>query len=182
MPVRPEMQYIIDFVREQIHDTDAEQYTDQQIQDRLDLHRVDLYSHQLRAADTLSSTGTYEWKDFYSKYRFWEEGAVLQAPNGTVLTPTTSEWLIGRWTFATHQNQLPVSATGRVYNVYMACAKLLFQWENTLRQQFNFTADGLTVQRISQVKDLHSLGMTFQAMAWGGPGTTVKMVRKDIRG
>jgi hypothetical protein len=176
------MQYIIEFVREQIHDTDSEQYTDQQIQDRLDMARLDLYSHKLCAADTLSSTGTYEWKDFYSKHGFWEEGTVLQAPDGTVLTPTTSEYLIGRWTFATHQNQLPMGATGRVYNVYGVCAKLLFQWENTLRNQFNFTADGLTVQRIAQVKDLHALGLTFQAMSWGSPGTQIKLVRRDIRG
>lgn len=182
MAVRPGVQYLIDYVRELIHDTERVQYTDQQIQDRLDMTRLDLYMHQLSQTDTLTTTGTIEWKDFYSKYPFWEEDPTLQKPTGATLTPTTKEPMIGRWTFATAQTEVPVLATGRVYNVYSVCAKLLFQWESTLRNQFNFTADGLTVQRIAQVRDLHSLALTYQAMAWGNTGTQIKLVRKDIRG
>lgn len=182
MAVRPTVQYLIDYIRELIHDTDRSQYTDQQIQDRLDLNRLDLFTQDLRADATLSPAGVTEYKSFHSLHHFWEAEPVLQTPQGTVLTPTDAQPLIGRWTFATSQNIRPVMATGRVYNVYGVCAKLLFQWENTLRSQFNFTADGLTVQRIGQVKDLHSLGLTYQAMAWGSIGTQIKLVRRDIRG
>lgn len=181
MAVRPSMQYLIDYVRELINDTDRDQYTDQQIADRLDMNRTDLYQARLTAAQTLSTEGLQESKEFFSKNGFWEDNAVVQSTDGTVLTPTTFEPLIGRWTFAAHQN-LGVIVTGRVYNVYGVCAKLLFQWESAIRNQFNFTADGLTVQRISQVKDLHSLAETYNSMAWGSSGTQVKLVRKDIRG
>lgn len=182
MAVRPEIQYLIDFVRELIYDTDEpREYTDVQIQDHLDMNRLDLYTHKLTGAGSLSTSGTTEYKDFFSNYTFWEEDVVLQKPDGTVLTPTTAQPKLGKWQFSDAQ-QTDILATGRVYNVYGVCSKLLFQWETTMRNQFNFTADGITVQRINQVKDLHSLALTFRAMAWGTFGSQSKLVRKDIRG
>lgn len=182
MAVRPTMEYIITFVRDLILDPDGLQYTDQQVQDCLDMNRLDIYNEYLEPAKKLALDGTEEHTDFYSKRNFWEEGAVLQLYTGAVLTPATMEYQIGRWTFSTHQTLLPISVTGRVYNVYGVASKLLIQWENTIRGQFNFTADGLTIQRISELKDIHSLALTYQSMAWSAMSSQIKLVRKDIRG
>lgn len=187
MAIRSEMQYIIDFARELIHDVDTtgsnEFFTDQQIQDRLDLHRLDAYSLKLRAADTLVAGGTIEWHDFFAPYPFWEEGAVIQQLDGTTKTPDISDWRVGKWTFTTKQEQ-PLVIRGRCYNVYMAASKLAFQMMQEMRNQFNFTADGLTVQRIAQIKETQQLATSLNQMGWGGvgPGTQVQLVRKDIRG
>jgi len=65
--VRPTMGYIIQFVRELLNDTNPATYkfSDQQIQDRLDRARLDLYRSPLKAADQMNSAGSIEWHDFW---------------------------------------------------------------------------------------------------------------------
>lgn len=181
MPVRTTMQYLIDEVRALIGDpaTDGK-FTDQQIQDKLDLNRKDLYEEVLDSGDTITPSGVFEWLDFYSQYKYWEEDVVLQEFSGEVVTPDTEEPLIGRWTFVTSLNTPELMARGRVYDVYGVAGKLLHQMQNDLRNSFNFTADGLTVQRISQVKDLQALADKYASMGWKAL-QQVKLVRKDLR-
>jgi hypothetical protein len=187
MAVRASMQFLIDYVRELINDTDTvgntEYFTDQQIQDRLDQHRLDAYLLPLTPVETLETNGQITWHDFFMPHPYWETDVLIQKLTGVAATPDTSDYRVGKFHFITAVNETLV-ATGRCYNVYMACSKLCFQLEAQLRNQFNFTADGLTIQRITQVRDLHSQGVTFASMGWGGVGggTQTKLVRKDMRG
>lgn len=187
MAIRSGMQYLIDFTRELIHDVDVngneEFFTDQQIQDRLDLHRLDAYILKLDSADTLSATGNIEWHDFFAPYPFWEEGAVVQQLGGSMRVADEIDYRVGKWTYTVAETQ-PLYVTGRCYNPYTAGAKLAFQQEQELRNAFNFTADGMTVQRISQVKEAHQLATTLLQMGWGGvgPGTQMRFERRDQRG
>lgn len=185
MAVRPTMDYLIQYVRDLIDDQeDADPYfTDQHIQDRLDLNRRDLYMHELTPADTLVAGGKIEYHSFHSRWPFWETDVVLQNPQGTALTPTTSDTLTGHWYFSTAQTTLPVYLTGKRYDVYGACASLLTNLISRLRHEFNFTADGMTIQRIQQVRDLRDQAAEFKRMSWGsGNATTIKLTRKDVRG
>lgn len=181
MAVRPTMDYLITFVRELINDPAgaSQQYTDQQIQDRLDLNRMDVYIEDLREADTLTTAGRIEWHDFYSKLPFWEEDAVIQEINGVTLTPDDSNFLLGRWHFNAHQ-PFPIVITGKVYDMYTVAADFLLISISTLRNAFNWTADGTTVQRISQVKDLQSQAAEFRSKGWSW-AKQIKLVRKDLR-
>lgn len=187
MAVRPGMQYIIDFARELIFDVDTngneEFFTDQQIQDRLDLHRLDAYILPLQEADTLGTDGRILWHDFFAPYPMWEEGATVQRAGGEVRTADEVDYRVGKWHFDEPENQ-PLYVTGRCYNVHMAASKLAMQMEQELRHQFNFTTDGLTIQRISQVKELHQLSISLAQMGWGGvgPGSHMRFERRDQRG
>lgn len=183
MAVRPTMAYIITFVRELINDTSGTpKFTDQQIQDRLDLKRLDLYADPLKAADTLDTDGTIDWKDFYARLPFWETDFTIQKLGGTVVAPTTSEPLIGKFSYAVAQTE-PLVITGRVYNVYGVASTLMTVWIAELRSQIqSWTADGTTVQRIGQIKNMQELAAQYASMAWGwGNSTQVKLVRKDLR-
>lgn len=184
MPVRSSMGYIITFVRELINDPAgaSQKFSDQQIQDRLDLNRLDLYGDILKAANTLDTDGTIDWKDFYARLPFWETDFQVQKINGTVSAPTTSEPLIGKFSYTTAQTE-PRVITGKVYNVYGVASTLLTMWVAELRTQISmWSADGTTIQRIGQVKDAQSLAAKYAGMAWGwGNSTQVKLVRKDLR-
>lgn len=183
MPVRSSMGYIITFVRELINDTSATpKFTDQQIQDRLDLGRLDLYADPLKSSDTLDTDGTINWTDFYARYPFWETNFQIQESSGALNPPDTSEPLLGKFTYNTTQNQ-PLVITGRVYNVYGCAANLLTVWVAEIRSQISmWSADGTTIQRIGQVKDLQSLAAQYAGMAWGwGNYSQKKLVRKDLR-
>lgn len=184
MAVRPEMQYIIDFVRTLINDPSgaSEQFSDQYIQDRLDMGRLDIYQECLRNADTRTSTGTIEWHDFFSKYAFWEEDFLIQEVNGVTNMPDSEELLVGKFHYNAHQS-VPLIITGKVYNVYGVASRLLTSWIATIRGQItSWTADGTTIQRIGQIRDMRALSSDYASMAWGwGNSTQIKLVRKDLK-
>lgn len=187
MAVRPTMQYIINYVRELIGDpSSGGSFTDQQIQDRLDLGRLDIYSREIRAADEVSPDGTILWKHFEAPLPFWEEGATLQEIDGTPVAGATANYLLGHWDFASTRDSDILLVTGKVYNVYSVASSLLTLMVNDLRSNFNFTADGLTVQRISRISDLRAQATSMASQAWGwGWGsdrpTQIKLVRRDVR-
>jgi len=177
------MSYIITFVRELINDPAgaSQKYTDQQIQDRLDLNRLDLYASDLKPADTLATDGTIDWLDWYARLPFWETDYQIQEVDGTNKTADTAEPLIGKFHFNTHQ-EVPLVITGKVYNVYGVAATLMTTWIAEIRAQIqSWTADGTTVQRIGQVSSMQQLASKYFQMAWGwGDSTQVKLVRKDL--
>lgn len=184
MAVRPSMEFIITFVRELIGDPDDgnSQYTDQQIQDRLDLNRMDLYRDKLKSADTLTETGYIEWHDFFARLPFWETDFQIQEVDGTSKTPDVSEPLIGKFHFNDHQ-PTPLVISGKVYNVYGVAATLLTVWSSTLKNQISsWTADGTTISRIGRIKSFNDLSSQYRSMAWGwGDYNQIKLVRKDLR-
>ena len=183
MPVRSSMAYIITFVRELLNDTVVTpKFTDQQIQDRLDLNRLDLYGSDLKAGDTLDTDGTIDYKDFFARLPFWETDYVIQKLGGALNPPDTAEPLIGKFSYTTHQQE-PLIITGKVYNVYGVAATLMTVWIAEIRSQIqSWTADGTSIQRIGQVKNMQDLASKYAQMAWGwGNSTQVKLVRKDLR-
>lgn len=188
MAVRPDMDYLIQYVRTLIDDheddsPDGPYFTDQEIQDRLDLTRKSFYVYQLEAKTTLVAGGAREYHDFHASRPFWEEGAVLQDRDGNTLTPDESDWLTGHWHFNADQETCYVYITGKAYDVYTACAGLIHNLVSRLRKEFNFTADGMTIQRITQVKDLECQANNFRRMAWSlSNGSQLKLTRSDIVG
>jgi hypothetical protein len=172
------MASLIAYARELLNDpSPTPTLTDQQIQDRLDLNRRDVYNMELRFPDIISTDGSVIWTDFFSRLGFWEDGHTLQGPNWNLVTPATAEPLIGRWTFAVSQ-QTPIYITGKAYDMYGACAQLLTVLEGSLRQTMNFSADGLSVQRLDQLANIRSLRSSYQKQAWV---RNVKLVRGDMR-
>ncbi len=184
MAVRSSMAYLITFVRELINDpaSATEKWSDQMIQDRLDLNRLDLYADRLKSPDILDTDGTIDWKQFFARLPFWETDFQIQKIGGALNAPTSSEPLIGKFTYATNQTE-PLVITGKVYNVYGVASTLLTMWVAELRSQISmWSADGTTIQRIGQVKDAQSLAAKYASLAWGwGNSTQVKLVRKDLR-
>lgn len=187
MAVRITMDHLIKYVRTLIddheEDTDGAYFTDQDIQDRLDLNRRNLYREPLIGSETLAAGGTTEYHDYHSTWPFWESSTILQDAQGTPLTPDESDFLTGYWHFDTDTELYCLYLTGRRYDVYGTCAGLLINLVSRLRKEFNFTADGLTIQRITQVRDLQEQAEMYRRMSWAsGNATQVKLVRKDITG
>lgn len=184
MAVRTSMSYLITFVRDLINDPAGatQKYTDQQIQDRLDLNRLDLYISDLDEVDTLTSDGHIEWHDFFARLPFWETDYTIQQLNGVSATPNVAEPLIGKFHYTAHQAH-PLVITGKVYNLYGVAATLMTMWIAEIRAQIqSWTADGTTVQRIGQVSSMQKLADKYFEMAWGWGGSTqIKLVRRDLR-
>lgn len=144
MAVRSSMTELIGVVRGLIGDTiqAAEQFTDQDLQDSLDMTRADVRLFELTGAETIQSGGTVVWLDFYSEgYQYWEADEKLQDRNWATLTPATSERQVGHWTFSANQYP-PVYITGKTYDPYAAAADLLETFAANLFNQVDINVAG----------------------------------------
>jgi hypothetical protein len=186
MAVRASMADLINFVRDLIGDPAGpdERYSDQQIQDRLDLQRKTLSMSPLCATKTLTPTNEYEYKHFESGWDFWESSAVIQVRNtGEVLTPDAPNYLGGDFDFDESVSE-DLVISGRVYNVYGVASNMIIMWANDFKTQImSWTADGTTIQRINSIRSMQMTGAELAKLAWGwgGTGSQVRLVRKDIR-
>ena len=186
MAVRSGMEYIIEFVRDLIGDPTGptQKFTDQQIQDRLDLQRKTLTMVSLCGTRSLSPTGEWEYKHFTSGWTFWEASAVIQnRGTGEVIVPDHPNWLSGEFEFDTSRPENMV-ISGRAYNVYAVGVTLITSWMNDFKTQIqSWTADGTTLQRLNSIRSMQlSLeSLSKMAWGWGGGGSQVRLVRRDIR-
>lgn len=186
MAVRTTMAYLIQFVRDLLNDLDPTNYkfSDQQIQDKLDLARLDLYMSPLHVVDQLAANGFIEWHDFFCRLPFVENDFTIQLTSGPFVTPDVAETLIGKFHFNANQTMPSMYINGKVYNVYGVGATLMDMWVADIRSQISsWTADGTTVQRAGQIKSMQSLADRYRGMAWGfGNSTQIKLRRRDLKG
>lgn len=128
MPVRNTMADLITRTRRLIADPagDNQVFEDQEIQDALDEHRFVEHLTALKPEPTLSA-GATSYLVYQAVWGDWEADVVLQNGAYVTLSPDTSDYIAGRWTFAT-STYPPVFATGKTYDRYAAAASLLEQW------------------------------------------------------
>lgn len=197
MSVRASMAQLISLVRTMIADpsSGSQQFSDQQIQDRLDAHRDDIRFECLQIAPSIvntASTGNQAstiFADFYSKYQWWESDVVLQGQVSNafwkVLTPAASDYIVGHWQFeldvfntGTVPGQYPpVFATGKVYDLNAAAADLLEFWAAALAGAYNISVDGQNLQRSQLMQAKLTMASYYRKLA---KPRAVKMERTDV--
>lgn len=174
---RAAMASIITLVRGLINDPAgaSQQFTDDAIEDRLDLTRV--YHLKVELTAFAEPAGTQ--LKFQSAYRYWESDLSLTDPAGTVLSPTSSDPISGYFVFGS--TQTGVYATGFTYDVYAASAELLTLWAGRIEQDIlKFSADGSSYE-FSGIREA-KLRLAAQYMARSsafGAIASVGLVRDD---
>ncbi len=136
-------------------------FSNDEMQDILDRHRIPWRQLELVAAPTISAQGLYVYTDYWARSESgevaigdWEQGYLLQGPDWATLTPTTSDENTGHWTFnLPAPGQLPpVFITGYSYDLMGAAAEC---WERRAAQlslKFDATSQGMRAAR-SQMYD-----------------------------
>jgi hypothetical protein len=180
-----------------------QQFSDQNIQNRLDAWRDDIRYESLTIAPSIvnntltGNQATTIFADYYSKYQWWEvdattgDGVFLQGyQNGAawvLLTPTSFEPITGHWQFENNvftsgtsvPGQLPpVFATGKIYDPYAAAADLLEYWAAALANRFDVTADGQTLRRSQLMANKITLAGLYRRQC---KPRIAKMVRSDVQ-
>lgn len=200
MPVRSTMAALITRTRQLIFDPagGSQVFADQDVQDYLDYTREDIRYLALDIAPSIvntASTGNVAstiFADYYSTgFQFWEDDVVLQGNNVStgaawvVLTPTTSEPIVGHWTFennvftsGTVPGQYPpIFATGKVYDPFGAAADLLEIWGTQLAGAYDINVDGQSLRRSQLMTAKQSLAEMYRKRAKPRMG---RMVRSDV--
>lgn len=181
MPVRSTMAALIARVRSMINDPAgaSQVWADQDIQNVLDESRIDYYNEPLEPRWTFSGT-TPVVLDYLAPSQLgdWEDDIVLKQFLTVVLTPATSDDIVGHWTFA--QTTLPpVFITGKTYDIYRASADLLERWSARYALLFNISVDGQSLQRSQAHSMLLDLAKQYRMKQRAG-SITVK--RGDLGG
>ena len=179
MAVRTTMAALIARVRLLISDQlpagSGQIFADQDIQDVLDESRVDRSNVQLQASPTYSGN-TIQYLDYYSELGGWEDDFTLKQYLINVVTPATSEPIVGHWTFAT--TTLPgVYISGKIYDVYRAAADLLERWSAKWALSYDFSADGQSFHRSQASGSLQKLAQSYRHKQ---RPTTSSLTRTDL--
>lgn len=155
----------------------SELFDSQTIQDALDAVREDVFNELLELRVTLTTSGI-QYNDYYAKRGYWESDATLKWGDFSTLTPATSDYVVGHWTF---NNQFPpVLVTGKRYDLYRAAADLLdFKIASLASTTYNFSASGQSFSRGTIIDNLAKLCASYRRKQWV---RTSKMVRSDLAG
>lgn len=150
MSVRASMAPLIEAVRTLIADpvvaATGAAFTDQRIQDALDHARSDMRYLELAAAATIAAGGVVTWQDYYAmagsvSLGDWETDTQILSYTFAPLSPATSDYLVGHWTFAANTYP-PVYLVGKTYDRYAAAVEILRAWLATLKfTSFDFRSD-----------------------------------------
>lgn len=186
MAARVTMAALITAVRVLINDPanpddSAALFKDQQIQDALDHTREDVNYLDLAPKQSIQAGGTVVWLDYYAMIGSvglgdWEADAVLQGyPNFAVLTPATSDYLVGHWTFTVTQRP-PVFIVGKNYDRFAAAAEILEDWASQLKLGFSFSSDSQKFNVKEQSDNILQLADRYKQRA---RPRMLQMVRSD---
>ena len=171
------------------------QFSDQQIQDRLDASRDDIRYELLKEAPAIvnaaSTNNQAQWvyADYHSRYQWWESDVTLQGDlSGNfwkVITPAASDYITGYFQFqltpfvnGTSPGQLPpVYATGKIFDPYCAAADLLEFWAAKVVLEYDVIVGGQKFMRAQAVDALQKLARTYRMQA---KPKIAKMRRDDV--
>jgi hypothetical protein len=139
-------------------------FTDDQVEDALDSHRVEVVQAPLRDILSFAPGGAAPWLEYFAPRGNWEEDEVLADTTYTAVTPTTSDRQIGRWTFAASKTP-PLYITGKVYDLHGAAVELLGAWLAKLKLEFDFETDGQVFDRSQKRRALEGLAADYRRLA-----------------
>ncbi len=159
MPVRNSMTNLILTVRKLINDEAKTVFTqDQDIQDALDRYREDVRYLELIGTPTLfpGPPSSTQFLTYYAPDDLgdWEDDIVLYNYSFAAITPSTSDNLVGKWTFAANQWP-PVWVIGQTYDVHMAASMLVREWASKKMLSFDASQMGTAASRSQMFKMLN---------------------------
>jgi hypothetical protein len=171
-----------DLVGDSLSATSAPAFSEQQIQEALDRERVDYILgdlHELAGRYSIVG-GAYRWTDYLDplSYGDWEEDATLYNGGFALITPTSSDYLTGHWTFT--DQPPPVFLVGKTYDVYAAARALHHQLiaRYAVTGAYDFSADGATFRRSQIIEQLRAQADLFESQMRIGTAT---LRRSDVR-
>ena len=143
MTVRTSMSALITKLRTLTNDTSGSSalFTDQEMQDALDQHQISAIYEQLTPKETIAPGGVVQWKTYITDTPYWESDAILVDGNYSTLTPATSDFLAGQFTF-TVSTTPPVLIYGNWYDINASAADVWAWKAAKYADKFSFSADG----------------------------------------
>jgi len=153
---------------------ESQVWSDAELQNFLDVNRVDVRHAALRPETTWAG-GITTYTDYYADYGMWESDVVLEDGEGNDLTPLSSNLIVGHWEF--DDQDPPIYVTGKIFDLWAAAADVLEAWAMKVALEFDFAADGGQFNRSQKREAL--LAVAAQCRIKARPGRAV-LIRDDV--
>jgi hypothetical protein len=133
-------------------------WDDDQIEQVLDRHRVDIFRERLESVPTYDGSGTAIYTVHYSTYGNLEAGTALVIEDSAGSDRGTAsysvDYQLGRVDFSADQAGTALYMTARSYDPFGAAAEVLEVWASTAARSFDFSADGQSFSASQKAKGL----------------------------
>jgi len=164
MAERAGMTALIDLVERLVGDTANSRFSREEMQTALDVYRVEARYVALTPVVSYAPGGAAVHTTFTAGAGYWETDGALYSGNYTPLTPATSDWTAGRWTFAA-EPVAPVTILGWNHDPYQAAADLLEQRAAALAEDYDFTTGPDSFKRSQRQGQLLAMAARYRAMS-----------------
>lgn len=164
MAERAGMTALVDFVERLVNDPANEAHSRDDIQAALDLYRIEARYVELTPVVSYAPGGAAVHTTFTAGAGYWETDGTLYDANHSALTPATSDWTAGRWTFAAEPAR-PVMLLGWNHDPYLAAADLLEVRAAQLAEDYDFTTGPDSFKRSQRQAQLLALAGRYRAMS-----------------
>lgn len=162
-------------------------WSDDHIQDILDIHRRDVIFEQLQMFPNQVASGSLSYKDYRSSFGFFEETtggtAVFYVQDSTGVTIGTAnytpDYRRGTALFASDQRGSVYYLTGRSYDLQAAAADVWRRKASHYASQFDFSTDNHSVTRSQAYKHCLEMAEFYEGKS-GDSIQTVTMFRGDM--
>jgi len=161
MTARASMALLISLVRDLIGDPEGstQTFSDDQIQRSLDIHRWTMDYVPLTPIPTMEN-GSVNYYTWVHEEGYWESDAKFYDGSYNEITPSSSDPMIGSWTFSTAQTFVLIK--GKIYDPYGAAADLLEMWAAKVSLEFDVDVDGARMDRSQKSQALKSLSSVYR--------------------
>ncbi len=163
MAERPGMTALVDFVERLVNDPANTAHSREDIQAALDVYRIEARYMELAPLVTYAVGGA-SYLTYQATAGYWESDGALYSANYTPLVPASSDWMAGRWTFATEPAR-PVTIVGWSHDPYQAAADLLEIRAAQLAEQYDFSTGPDSFSRSQRYKNLLAQAERYRAMS-----------------
>lgn len=163
-------------------------WSDDSLQDVLDVHRKDVVFEQLQLYPVQVAGGSLSYQDYRSRFGYYEAttggSAILYLQDSTGATIGTSnytpDYRRGQFQFSANQAGTVYYLTGRSYDLYAAAADV---WRrkasHVASASFDFSTDNHSVSRSQVLKNSLQMAEYYEGKS-GDALTSVSMYRSDL--
>lgn len=155
----------------------TETFIDDELVTFADARRIDVLYQPLTPLPSIAPGGAVSHLTWVAAGGGWESDSVLVDATYNVLTPATSDWMAGRWTFATTQQSVIIR--GARYDLYAAAGDAVDAWIAKIALVYDFGVDGGNYKRSQMRQGLEALRSRLRAQSSTGGVTTATMYRSD---
>ncbi len=155
----------------------SEIFSDDELCAFADARRTDVLYQPLSPLPSIAPGGAVSYLTWAADGGPWETTGQLLDGSYNVLTPTTSDWIGGRWTFATTQSAVRI--LGARYDLNAAAADAVDAWIAKVALQYDFAVDGGDYKRSQMRAGLEALRNRLRAQSSTGGIATATMHRSD---